>query len=153
SPESGDSRRGKEVFAQALCARCHRFVTKGASVGPDLTFVAGRFSRQDILDSILNPSKAVAENYQAVTVLTTDGKVFSGRVVPGGDFRSEKLRLVPDLLHPDQIIELDKKSIEEHRPSDQSPMPRGLLDTFTREEISDLMAYLTGKAETRASNR
>lgn len=141
---AGNAERGSLIFRDALCARCHRFGTQGRSVGPDLTVVAGRFSRRDILDSILNPSKAVAENYRSVTIQTTDGKVLTGRVVAAGDFRAENLRLITDSLRPDQVVEIDKKSIEVHHPSDRSPMPEGLLDTFTREEIADLLAYLTG---------
>lgn len=141
----GDGQRGESIFRDALCARCHRFGQRGPWIGPDLTFVAGRFSRNDILDSILNPSKAVAENYRAETIQTVDGKVITGRLVAGGDFRSEKIRLIPDSLRPDQVIELDKKSIESHQQSDQSPMPQGLLDTFTDKDIADLLAYLTGR--------
>ena len=140
---TGDAQRGRQIFHTALCSRCHRFADQGRSVGPDLTQVAGRFSRHDILDSILNPSKAVAENYQGVTIQTTEGKVITGRLIPGGDFRSEKLRLSTDLLRPDQVLEVDKKLIEEHHPSAVSPMPQGLLDTLTQEEIRDLLAYLT----------
>ncbi len=140
---AGDAQRGRQIFQTALCARCHRFADQGRSVGPELTQVAGRFSRHDILDSILNPSKAIAENYQGVTIQTTEGKVITGRVIPGGDFRSEKLRISTDLLRPDQIVEVDKKLIEEHHPSAVSPMPQGLLDTLTFEEIRDLLAYLT----------
>ncbi len=144
-PNQGNVTRGEAIFRDALCARCHRFGQRGPSVGPDLTSVAGRFSRHDILDSIINPSKAIAENYRAETIQTADGKVVTGRLMPGGDFRSEKVRLIPDLLRPDQIIELDKQSIEDHRQSELSPMPQGLLDSFTKEEISDLLAYLTGR--------
>ncbi len=139
----GDVQSGRKIFQTALCSRCHRFADQGRSVGPELTQVAGRFSRHDILDSILNPSKAIAENYQGVTIQTTEGKVITGRVIPGGDFRSEKLRISTDLLRPDQVVEIDKKLIEEHHPSLVSPMPQGLLDTLTKEEIRDLMAYLT----------
>lgn len=142
--DSGDPAHGKDVFQNALCARCHRFGPKGPAIGPELTHVAGRFSQRDILDSILNPSKSIAENYRGVTIHTVDGRIYTGRIVPGGDFRSETVRLTPDLLRPDQIVELDKKLIEDHEPSTHSPMPQGLLDSFSKEDISDLLAYLAG---------
>lgn len=141
----GDKSRGEKIFREALCSRCHRFGNRGPYVGPDLTFVAGRFSRRDILDSIVNPSKSVAENYRSTTIQTIDGQVITGRVMPGGDFRSERIKLVPDSLHPDQVVEIEKKTIEVHEPSERSPMPQGLLDILTREEIADLLAYLTGR--------
>lgn len=138
----GDPMRGREIFRNALCSRCHRFGDQGKSVGPDLTQVAARFSTRDILDSILDPSKSIAENYRAVSVQTTDGKVVTGRLLPTSDFRSEKIRILPDLLRPDQVVEIDKKAIEEHKDSPLSLMPQGLLDQFTPAEIQDLLAYL-----------
>jgi cytochrome c2 len=45
-----DFERGRQLFGQAGCAACHRFDGEGASVGPDLTAVAGRFSVRDLLE-------------------------------------------------------------------------------------------------------
>jgi putative heme-binding domain-containing protein len=140
----GDAKRGAVLFRDALCSRCHRVNLKGAAVGPDLTHVSRRFSRRDILESILAPSLSVAENYRLEQVLTESGQVYTGRVVNEGDYRSEKLILALDPLQPDKIVELDKKEITEHRTTPTSPMPNGLLDTFTPEEIRDLLAYLEG---------
>ena len=143
----GDPRRGEAVFRDALCARCHRFGTGGPAIGPDLTFVAGRFSQRDILDSIFNPSKSVAENYRSITIETTEGRTVTGRLASGGDFRSEKIRLIPDLLRATSVVEVDKKLVESHRVSELSPMPQGLLDSFTERDITDLLAYLVGRRE------
>jgi len=59
-----------------------------------------------------------------------------------GDFRAEKLRLNVDPLRPGQLVEIDKKEVQEQRLDRTSPMPQGLLDGFTREEIADLLAFL-----------
>ena len=67
-----------------------------------------------------------------------------GRPVTSGDYRAEKLRIATDPLRPSVVVELDKKEIELHRLAATSPMPAGLLDTFTRDEIADLLAYLVG---------
>jgi putative heme-binding domain-containing protein len=139
---SGDPKKGETIFRDALCNRCHRVNVRGAAVGPDLTHVSRRFSRRDILESIVQPSLSVAENFRVETVLTEDGKTYTGRVINEGDYRSEKLTLQLDALQPDKIVTLDKKEISEHRTLPVSPMPNGLLDTFTLEEIRDLLAYL-----------
>jgi putative heme-binding domain-containing protein len=139
---AGDVKRGATVFKDALCSRCHRVNLKGAAVGPDLTLVSRRFSRRDMLESIVQPSLSVAENFRLETILTASGQVHTGRVVNEGDYRSEKIVLQTDPLQPDKIVELDKKEISEHRTTQTSPMPDGLLDTFTLEEIRDLLAYL-----------
>lgn len=138
----GDARHGAAVFRDALCTRCHRVGLRGPAVGPDLTFVARRFSRRDMLESILTPSLSVAENYRNVSVELDSGKVHSGRVVSEGDYRSQTLRLNTDPLRPSQIIDLDKREIADFRLLDTSPMPQGLLDTFSLDDIRDLLAFL-----------
>jgi putative heme-binding domain-containing protein len=142
-PGKGNVERGAVLFREALCVRCHRAGARGPAVGPDLTYVGNRFSRQDLLGSILTPSKVVAENYRGVNVRTNDGRVITGRVVTGGDYRSQVLRIATDPLRPSMIVEIDKKEIEAVKESDVSPMPTGLVDGFTADEVLDLLAYLT----------
>ncbi|MEX2025701.1 MAG: c-type cytochrome, partial [Pirellulaceae bacterium] len=136
--------RGAIVFRDALCVRCHRVGARGPAVGPDLTHVAGRFSRRDMLDSILSPSQVVAENYRNVQIRTTDGRTIVGRVLIGGDYRAEKLQIATEPLRPSVVVELQKSEIEENLLSESSPMPQGLLDTFSAQEVLDLLAYLEG---------
>ena len=138
----GDAARGETIFREALCVRCHRVGARGPAVGPDLTHVAGRFSRRDILESILTPDRVVAENYRNVQVLLTDGRVLVGRVLSEGDFRSETLRLAPDPLRPSQVTEINKREIDKYQLAETSPMPKGLLDSFTADEVFDLLEYL-----------
>ena len=147
SSQQGDAARGAAIFRDALCVRCHRVGARGPAVGPDLTSVASRFSRRDMLESILTPSKVVAENYRSVQVSTTDGRVHVGRVLVEGDYRSEKLRLATDPLKPSAVVEIDKKEIEQYRESENSPMPGGLLDGFRAEEVLDLLAFLEAGAK------
>src|SRR5205823_1444143 len=71
---------GRAMFAVARCFDCHHFAQEGGSVGPDLTGLAGRFSARDILESILEPSKVISDQYAAVTIETNSGKVITGRV-------------------------------------------------------------------------
>src|SRR6185503_5128323 len=72
-----DRQRGKRLF-QAACASCHVYAGQGIPVGPELTGVAARFPRRDLLESILEPSKVVAEIYRNVTVTTGDGLISEG---------------------------------------------------------------------------
>ena len=138
----GDRERGAKIFREASCGRCHRMGSLGKSVGPDLTFVGRRFNPRDLLESILTPSRSVAENYRLDAVLMRSGTVHIGRILIEGDYRSENLRIQTDPLRDNSIIEVDKREIEEHKQSERSPMPDGLLDAFNRDEIRDLIAYL-----------
>ena len=66
----GDVARGRIVVDKAQCIKCHKFGKDGEGVGPDLTTVAKRFKRGDILESILYPSKAISDQYRSVTITT-----------------------------------------------------------------------------------
>jgi len=144
--QSNDKRnlkRGQKLFQQALCSSCHRFGARGRFLGPDLSSVASRFSRRDILQSIVEPSRVVAEKYQNTLIQTKAGRIITGRVVLQRDYRSPSLQVSVDPLKPHQLVEIRKNEIAARRPSPLSPMPEGLLDTLTRDEILDLLAYLT----------
>ena len=69
-----DIANGQKVFTLALCSRCHRHGRNGYPLGPDLTHVAGRFTRSDILAEILNPSRTTAPNYRASVLRLKDGR-------------------------------------------------------------------------------
>jgi putative heme-binding domain-containing protein len=138
----GNRELGLRVFRQALCARCHRIGRQGKAVGPDLTFVGRRFSPRDLLESILTPSHSVAENFRTDAIVTQSGEVHVGRILIEGDYRSQKVRIQTDPLKTNSVVEIDKSEIEEHQQLDRSPMPDGLLDTFSRDEIRALLAFL-----------
>jgi putative heme-binding domain-containing protein len=135
-----DHARGKQLFGAAQCIMCHRIGADGGTVGPDLTDVSSRFSTRDILESILEPSRVISETYRHVVVATKDGRTITGRVMPV-DYRLPVLRLASNPLS-EESVEVPKDEIVSYGESEVSPMPPGLLDTLTREEISDLLAYI-----------
>ncbi len=144
SVDDVDLVRGKDLFRQASCSRCHRIAGRGTLIGPDLTNVSSRFSRRDLLQSIIEPSKVIAENYRSLQIVTTDGRVLVGQTGLGGDYRSPILRLATDPQKPLAAVEIPKIEIASQQPSTVSWMPEGLLDTLTGEEILDLLAYIEG---------
>ena len=139
---TGDQARGKQIFSAAGCVHCHRFGTDGHLIGPDLTAAMRRYSRRDLLTAIVRPSDVIAEDYRSVQVLTNDGRVYSGQITRGGDFRSPILRIATDPGHPSHVIEIKKSEITSRKNSKISWMPDGLLNTFTHQQIFDLVAYL-----------
>jgi hypothetical protein len=134
--------RGRALFAAASCSKCHRVGSLGTPVGPDLTSVSSRFSRRDILESIIEPSMSIAENYRSLQILTQEGKSYVGRPILGGDYRSQILRLAIDPQHPFHVTQIDKRTIEQEQISAVSWMPQGLLDSLSAEEIRDLIAFI-----------
>jgi putative heme-binding domain-containing protein len=136
--------KGKEVFTAAQCLACHRFGNEGGAVGPDLTAVFTRFTRRDVLESIIEPSKVVSEQYQNQNLTLKDGDIITGRIV---EETAGKYGVIVNPLTQTRI-EVNKTEVVKKEASKVSPMPEGLLSLFTRGEILDLMAYIesAGKA-------
>ena len=129
----------RQMFAVATCFKCHRINQQGGIVGPDLTPAGHRFSTRDLLETIVDPNKAISDQYEATMFLMADGTVVTGRVanLTGGQYMVQE-----DMIKPGDFRRIEVADIEEMRPSKVSMMPTGLLDNLTREEIIDLIAYM-----------
>ncbi|MEE2639000.1 MAG: c-type cytochrome [Planctomycetota bacterium] len=136
--EKGDPGRGRRIYVQAECSNCHRKDDAGGQIGPDLTNVHKRYSRTGILESILQPSRQIDPKYALSSYELLNGKSYTGRV-HGVNAKTITLEVDP-ILQTTVVIQRDE--IERTRRAPRSPMPSGLLDTFSRQEIVDLMAYL-----------
>lgn len=130
---------GRKLFGAAACFACHRFANEGGMTGPDLTAAGRRYSPHDLLDQIVHPSKVINEQFAAVMVETTAGKVHTGVVV---NLVGDTLTLNTDLADPNLRVTIDRKEIEQIEPSKVSPMPANLLNLMTKDEILDLLAYV-----------
>ncbi len=131
--------KGKQAFVDAQCLACHRFGNEGGGVGPDLTAVSSRFSRRDVLESILEPSKVVSEQFLNTTVWLKSGDDHTGRLV---EETGDLLVLVPNQLQPDVKITVKKADVAKRGFSKLSPMPANLADGLSRDEILDLLAFI-----------
>ena len=141
--------RGKEAYAAAQCIVCHRMGNDGGAVGPDLTAVAARFNRRDLLENMVLPSKVISDRYQTLIITRRDGEDVSGVIA---EETEEKLVLMIDAVTQQRETIL-KKDIQARAVSTLSAMPEGLLNVLEREEIPDLLAYLEagGKLDTAVS--
>lgn len=139
-----DFDRGRQLFGAAACFACHRFDNQGGAVGPDLTQLSGRFSARDILESIVEPSKQISDQYGAVQIVTLDGKVVTGRII---NLAGDSYRIQTNMLDPGALVGVDRKQIDVMMPSRTSMMPKGLLNTLNEEEVLDLMAYLLSRGD------
>ena len=131
--------RGQNVFAAAQCYKCHRMGIQGGILGPDLTAAGGRFNQKDMLVSIVEPSKVISDQYGATQFLTDDGRAVVGRVI---NMNGKQLQILTNMLDPSSLTNLNRDEVESTRPATSSMMPEGLLDTFTQQEVADLVAYL-----------
>lgn len=129
---------GRTAFTKSRCATCHRIEGAGGATGPDLTGVGRRFTRADLLESLLEPSKVISDQFRDVELITTDGELHVGRI-EREDAQSITLRRLPP---NEDLIELAKTELEERRPTALSRMPSNLLDVLTADEVRALVAYL-----------
>lgn len=136
-----DLSNGRRVLKEAACTACHTFDGEGLAIGPDLTAIGARFDATAILESILEPSKVIADKYRNVSVTTKQGELIEGRLV--GE-RDKSLLIAPNAFEPSEVQEVKLNVVATRKDSSFSPMPVGLVNPFTREEILDLLALLQG---------
>lgn len=129
----GDAERGRKLFGGRGCAQCH---TGGGAVGPDLSGVAGRFSRDDLFLAIALPSRDVSPRYQTMMIETKQGKTYTGLIV---------YEAVDGLLlrnGTNQTFRIEARDIESRRNLPTSLMPDGLLRELKPADLADLYSFL-----------
>lgn len=133
---------GKAAAISGQCVFCHRMSNDpslpAGLFGPELVQVSARFSRRDILDHILDPSKVVDEKFRFITVTRTDGTQVTGSLESEDD---ERVKLKPNPLSL-ETVEIGKSLIAKREVSPVSPMPPGLLSTLKADQVLDLLAFI-----------
>jgi putative heme-binding domain-containing protein len=121
------------------CYKCHRFAGDGGIVGPELTAVSRRYNARTLLESIIEPSKVISDQYEASVFLLDSGRSVAGRVV---NLNNDRIMVSENMLEPGNLTTIPRDEIEETLVSKVSMMPAGLINTLTRDEVLDLVAYL-----------
>ncbi len=133
---------GRNLYHATNCSKCHRIAGDGGAIGPDLSTAGKKYSVADMLDAIIEPSKAISDQYGSQQLLTADGKVLIGRAVEIGD--EYYVYTVDSELKP---VVVKKEDVEQIVPSKVSQMPAGLVDSLSPDEVKDLLAYLLAAGE------
>jgi len=135
---------GQQLFKAAACIGCHKLNNQGNNIGPDLTKLPPEYSKVDVLEHMLNPSKKIDKKYQSHIIELTSGKVLTGLITEETD---DTIKLIDNPATPEKITTILKTEIESRTPSEVSIMPKGVLNKLTREEIFDLLAFVLGGGE------
>ncbi len=133
SPAEAQLGNGRRLFKK-LCQNCHRLFGEGEQIGPDLTG-SNRNDIDYLLSNVIDPSAIVAKDYRMTILLTTDDRIFNGLVTAETD-RTISIQTATENLS------FDKEKIHDQKLTEKSPMPDGLLDTLSNNEIRDLIRYL-----------
>jgi len=143
-----DPEAGRRALAAANCLKCHRLAQSGSPIGPDLTAVGRRFDPRAIAESIIEPSKIVDPKYRTTVWVLSSGLVVTGRaaMVSGKEIKVETNPL------GSETVTIARDEIDSSHPAETSPMPSGLLDTLTLDEMLDLLAFLRAGGGTELSS-
>ncbi len=135
STARGDAARGEATFWSA-CGTCHRVGDRGGRLGPDLTRVAVRLSRDALIASIRQPSASFASGYEPVTVVMRDGGRIRG-VRKGEDAYSIQIMDTHERLQG--YVKAEVRSVTR---DPDSLMPTFSADRLSADDLGDLLAFL-----------
>jgi putative heme-binding domain-containing protein len=130
---------GERVFRDT-CAQCHRFGATGAGYAPDLTNIADRMPRRDVLRAIFFPNEKVDPKYVTTVVAKKDGTTVRGLLV-SENAQSLALKTAAD---PEPVT-VAKGEIAKRTTERVSIMPEDLADKVTDTGVRDVTVYLLAK--------
>ena len=131
----GKAYQGEAVFKQ-VCSACHMVGNLGKKFGPDLSDIAARMNKKQMMTSILMPNHEIAKGYETVQVLDEDGQTTTGFILKETD------KVLSLGIAKGKQVDIDKETIEIRKPMKASSMPEGLISQIAPIEFLDLVAYL-----------
>jgi len=145
---SGDPSHGDKLFhGSAGCSTCHMIQGQGGRLGPELTSIVTARSYDAIIESVRQPSKRLAtglientkefpQEYETVTVVTSDGRQFTGVTLNEDNFSLQ-------MMDTQQQVQLfEKGTLKSFQKSRESLMPVYDEKTLSPQDLTDVLAYL-----------
>jgi quinoprotein glucose dehydrogenase len=136
----GNARAGREIFlnrTEVACLRCHKVRGQGGEVGPDLTGIGAKQTREYLLESIVDPNKQIAKGFETVVLGLKDGTTLSGVLKEESE---KEIRLItPEAAY----LTVAKKDVEV-RDTGKSAMPDDVMKHLNKSELRDLVEFLAG---------
>ena len=129
-----DPLRGRELFAKN-CSQCHKVGDIGVEVAPNISDSRVKTQEQLLVD-ILDPNRAVDNNYFSYTLIETSGKVSTGII-------SSETSSSVTLKQPEgKTITIPRSEIEELKPNGMSLMPVGFEKQLTVAQLADVISFV-----------
>jgi putative membrane-bound dehydrogenase-like protein len=135
----GNATTGKTVFASTLtnCVACHAIGKQGGTIGPELDAVGRGVPMELLIEAVVWPNRQIKEGYIATTVNTKDGRTLTGYKVSDANGNLQLRDFTAATIHQLQATDIATRT------DSGSLMPEGLVALMTREELRDLIAYLS----------
>ncbi len=132
----GDLADGKRLYTSQGCIACHAVDPKAVQKGPYLGSAGSKFTRDYLIESILDPNAVVSQGFQTTMITTKDGKSHMGFIVNEADG-------VIDIRNiAGQASQVKSDEIKTQTALPQSMMPAGLAGALTLEQFNSLIDYL-----------
>ncbi|MEX2364258.1 MAG: HEAT repeat domain-containing protein [Balneolaceae bacterium] len=132
----GDPSGGVLAYYKAACASCHTMGPIGIHYGPDLTDIGQRFTREDLVRSIVYPSENIADQFLGVNITRNNGSTVTGAIL---DENNQRIILQ---IPGGGEMNIPISEIESREVSGESTMPEGLLGILSNQEMRDLILFL-----------
>ena len=136
----GDAVAGREIFlnkTEVACLRCHKVQGHGGEVGPDLTGIGAKQTREYLLESLVDPNRQIAKGFETVVLGLRNGTLVSGVLKAE---TADEIRLITAEA---QTMVVPKREIED-RTTGKSAMPADVTQHLSKRELRDLVEFLAG---------
>ncbi len=137
--KAGNAERGREIYQRQtmLCSTCHLIDNRGGKLGPDLTTVGSYMTPESLLESLINPSSSIKQGYETVLVTTRDNSLVAGLL----QRKTGDSVLLRDTTG--KVTAIPNRNVAKIDVSPVSLMPPGLTASLRRDEMVDLLKFLT----------
>lgn len=132
----GDAEAGAKSFKTHACVSCHTFANGQLPKGPHLVDIGKRYKKAELVESIVEPSRKIAQGFDTWTFIMESGRLHTGFVV------QESAETVLIRMADGLSRELLQDDIEERVKQTTSMMPKGVVGNLTCGELADLIAFL-----------
>ncbi|MEZ5940031.1 MAG: c-type cytochrome [Planctomycetaceae bacterium] len=129
-----DPVRGKQVFVKN-CAQCHKVGDVGVDVAPDISDSRTK-TPEYLLTNILDPNRAIDNNFFSYTVVDTDGVIHTGILA------SETGTSVTLKQPEGKTVSFGRADIEAMKNNGVSLMPVGLEKTVPPQDMADVISFI-----------
>lgn len=133
---SGNAETGKGLFKSQSCINCHTYANGQRPKGPHLVDIGKRYKPTELIESIVEPGKKIAQGFDTWTFVMESGKTYTGFVV------LESAETVTIRQTDGLSKELVQDDIDDRVKQEVSMMPKGVVGNLTPQQLADLVAYL-----------
>lgn len=146
-PHPGDPAKGRLIYERNGCSNCHTIAGQGGALGPDLSTIGGTRSYEYLREAIVRPADRIAAGFQKISVKTKDGRTIEGVVKNYSNYDLQMMDRT-GRLYIFRTPQLASVNI-----AVATWMPQDYAKRISRQEMTDLLAFLSLQSSRRGDSR